>query len=120
QRQRADRAGRTDLPAIVAARFATVPVGLHFRRPETFGAWRESLRLEHFVRAGLEALAAADAHLEELFLRHAAGRPHGDVAAFFAKPGAECFAHAEHRSRSAGRGGNETATREFHFAHRRI
>src|SRR6185503_14162470 len=78
-RKRADGAGGTDLAAVVAARLAARPVGLHLGRPEALETLPEAHRLEHVVEAGLEALAAADALLQELLLGNAAGRTDGQI-----------------------------------------
>src|SRR5262245_29422846 len=89
QRQGADGAGGADLPAGVAARVATGPVGGHARRPQPLQPLLEPERLEHVVGARLEALAAADAHLKELRLGNAPRRAHWPEGARVVEAGAE-------------------------------
>src|SRR5262245_17968 len=71
--QRANRAGRADLAAIIAGGFATGPVGDDLGGPKTLQSLLETERLQDVVGAALEAFAAANAGLQKLLLGETAG-----------------------------------------------
>src|SRR5690349_15659194 len=59
--QRADRAGGTNLPAVVAGRFTSSPIRDNPRSPETLQTVFKSHRLKNIIGAGLKTFAATDA-----------------------------------------------------------
>jgi hypothetical protein len=76
-RQRANRAGWANLPAVVARGFATGPVGVDLGCPQSCQAMLEAGGLKDVVGAGLKTFATPDAGLQEFFFRQTSRRAHG-------------------------------------------